>query len=492
MHKSIVFAFSFFLTLSSHATLASTYEIAPASTPVKIDANTTALKEISQALEKLAETSKKSLVFISVSKTMRGQQYIDPFEYFFGRQGPMGPPPPQPRQEGFGSGFFIDLDKGYILTNNHVVENADKITLKLANGKTYDGKIVGHDKDTDVAVVQVIDKNFSREGLSFLVLDDSDKVSIGSFVVALGAPFLLEASITFGIVSAVGRGNLKLTKMGNFIQTDTAINPGNSGGPLINMDGKVIGINSAIFSQSGAYAGIGFSIPSNIARRIATSLINKGSFYKGYVGISYEPVREEWTKSLDLPKGTKGIIIAEVLPGGPAHKAGLEAGDVVVAIDGQGFDSDNLTSIIGLREPGSPLKFTLYRQGKKHDVEMKVATADALKQAIPASANAPKPRALANQDLSRFGFALAPVDEKLRAQYGFSSKTGLVIVYLEPVSVAWSQGFREGDVITRVNNKTVTSLKDFDAITRGHSMLVMQVDRKGRSLVTELKSEHAK
>lgn len=488
MRKSIIFVISSFL---STATLANNYELAPATTQFNANANTSVLKEISRAREKLAESTMKGVVFISVSKTVNGQQFIDPFEFFFGE--PMGPQrrQQQPRQEGFGSGFFVDLDKGYILTNNHVVESADKISVKVANGKSYDAKIVGHDKDTDVAVIQIVDKNFSRENLTALVLGDSDSVAIGSDVLALGAPFLLEGSITAGIVSAVGRGNLQLTKMGNFIQTDAAINPGNSGGPLINMDGKVIAINSAIFSQSGAYAGIGFSIPSNIVRRIANSLINKGSFYKGYVGIAYEPLREDWIASLGLPKGTKGIIIADVVAGGPAANAHLETGDVVVAVDGSAFVPENLTSVIGLKEPGTSLRLTVYRQGKKLEIDVKVGTAPEQRQTRVAGANAPKSGTAANtnKDIQRFGFALAPIDDKLRAQFELLETNGLVIIYIEPVSVAWRQGFREGDVIVGVNGKAVRSVDAFVKETQGKDHVLLHIKRKGRSIFETLKSE---
>lgn len=490
MRQSLVFIVSTFLSLNAAPVLAGNYEIAPASTPFKTDANTKLLKEYSLAMEKLSQSAEQGLVFISVSKTSKAQSFIDPFEYFFGNQNPGHTPIPK-RQEGFGSGFFVDLDKGYILTNNHVVEDSDKITLKLANGKSYEGKIVGTDKDTDVAVVQVVDPKFSRDNLAALVLDDSDSLAIGSQVLALGAPFLLEASVTSGIVSAVGRGSMRLTTMGNFIQTDAAINPGNSGGPLINMDGKVVGINSAIYSQSGAYAGIGFAIPSNIARRIGTSLINKGSYYKGYVGIAYEPLRDEWITSLDLPKGTRGIIVAEVLPGGPAHKADIEPGDVVIAVDGKPFEPDYLTSLIGLKDPGTTMAFTLYRQGKKMDKVVTIGTAPSPSSRPPSMASKPgqKKGAPATPDYSRFGFALAPIDDKLRSQFGITAKTGVAIVYIEPMSDAWRLGFREGDVIVSVNGKKLTSVNDFEVATQGKKEVLLQVDRKGRSSFVPLKSE---
>jgi len=487
MRKSIILVIS---SLLSTATLANTYELAPPSTQFKIDANLAPLKEISRAREKLADAAMKGVVFISVSKTIKGGNFVDPFEFFFGdQQGPQQPPRQGPRQEGFGSGFFVDLDKGYILTNNHVVENTDKISVKLANGKSYDAKIVGHDRDTDVAVIQIIDKNFSRTDVSALVLGDSDSISIGSSVLALGAPFLLEGSVTSGIVSAVGRGNLSLTKMGNFIQTDAAINPGNSGGPLINMDGKVIAINSAIFSQSGAYAGIGFSIPSNIVRRIANSLINKGSFFKGYVGIGYEVLRDEWVSSLNLPKGTKGIIIGDIQENGPAAHASLQAGDVVIAVDGKSFEPMNLNSIIGLKEPGASLKFTVFRQGKKFDVDIKIGTAPNGTPQRLANSNVQRNNAPTNRDIQRFGFALAPIDNKLRAQYDLGEKGGLVIVHIEPVSVAWRQGFREGDVIVAVDGRPVASVDEFLMNTQKKNHVLLQVKRKGRSIFETLKSE---
>ncbi len=477
--RKIVLTLSCCLWIGSTPSLASPYVLAPPTTAVKIDADTEILKKISDSLAKIAEASKKALVFISVSKTTRGQQTVDPFEFFFGGDGGRQAPMPSQRQEGFGSGFFVDLDKGYILTNNHVVENADKITLKLADGKTYDGKIVGNDRDTDVAVVQVIDSKFSRNALTALVLDDSDKTSIGSFAVALGAPFLLETSITFGIVSATGRGNLSLTKMGNFIQTDAAINPGNSGGPLVNMDGKVIGINSAIYSQSGAYAGVGFSIPSNIARRIATSLINGGSFQKGYIGIAYEPLREEWLASLDLPKRTKGIIIGEVAPDGPAAQAKLEANDVVVAVDGQDLSPENLSSLIGLKDPGTKVMLTIYRRGKKMDMPVVIGTSPVVaanKGAAAKKAASP----VSNKAYELFGFELTPVDQKLQGQFGFMSKSGLVITQLEPTSPAWRANLRIGDVVLSVNGHRITSLRDFENARRDRKTILIQVESKGR------------
>jgi serine protease Do len=495
IYKPICILLVSFLGFLGVSFAVSKYVIPPASTPVKIEANTTLLKEMSKAMEKLAESSAKGLVFISVTKTVMSPEAIDPFEFFFGPQAPMNPRRERKQhQEGFGSGFFIDLDKGYIMTNNHVVENAEKISLKLANGKTYEGKVVGHDKDTDVAVVQVVDKQFSREKLADLVLDDSDSVSIGSFVIAIGAPFLLEASVSFGIVSAVGRGNLKLTKMGNFIQTDAAINPGNSGGPLLNMDGKVIGVNSAIYSQTGAYAGIGFSIPSNIARRIATELINNGSFYKGYIGIGYEIINEQRANSLKLPKGVKnGIIIANVMPDSPAEKAGLEAWDVIVAVDGKDFEGDNLSSLIGLKEPGSSIRFTIYRQGKKlkDEVTVHVGTPpDSKRTGLASDDNArTKNGSDKKSQATPFGFSVSDIDNSLRSQCGITAKNGVVVVYVETFSSVRDRGVSECDVITGVNNKEIHTAKDFESNIKNLPTVSLLVNRKGTYHFAHLESE---
>lgn len=483
------------LTFLSQTSIANeTYKLPPSSTSVRVEGNTEQLKEMSQALEKLAGSAKKGLVFISVSKTIETPHMVDPFEFFFGPQfrdrHHRRKPKQQPKQEGFGSGFFVDLKKGYILTNNHVVDKADEITLKLSNGKSYKGEIIGQNEDTDIAVIKVSDQKFSRKNLSELILEDSEKVSIGAPVVALGAPFLLEASVSFGIVSAVGRGNLKLTKMGNFIQTDAAINPGNSGGPLISMDGKVIGINSAIFSKTGAYAGIGFAIPSNLARRVAQSLINEGSFYRGFIGISYNVLEEQWISPLGLPKDTKGIIISSVLSGGAADKADLRAKDVIVALDGKDFDPENLANEIGRKEPGTRMNLTVYRRDEKNKKWQKVhvnvtvgTSPDAKKQKLSEESSK---KGKDSYILDHFGLLLRPLDKDLKSRYELSSKKGLVILKVESLSTAWRVGFEEGDLIVSVNGEPVNSIEDFEKIAKSVSKdkkksepILLQIERKG-------------
>lgn len=464
------------------------YELPSAQTAVPINGNTEILRQMSQAVSSIAETSRKALVFVSVSKTMKNAPLmIDPFEFFFG-PGPGGPSAPQrerPKQEGLGSGFFIDLSKGYLLTNNHVIEGADTISLKLANGEVHDGKVIGRDANTDIAVVEVVG-DFKKEGLSALVLGDSDAILPGSFVLALGAPFGLESSTSFGVISAIGRGNLQITRLGDFIQTDAAINPGNSGGPLISMDGKVIGINTAIASRSGAYNGVGFTVPSNLVRNVAASLINDGSVQRGYIGVYFDPLREDWVDSLKLPKNTVGSIISKVAPGGPADKAGLESGDVIITINNRTLkDGEELVNIIGFMKPGDKAHVQYYRQGKKQDTTIVIGAypgAESLAAAGEPGAKASNP----------YGITATPLTEALRREYQIESHAGLVITNVTENSPAQRAMLRSGDVILAVNGKKVTNQQALDSILKNEKkMVLLHVERQGAMYFLSLKRSDA-
>ncbi|MBP6218995.1 MAG: trypsin-like peptidase domain-containing protein [Oligoflexales bacterium] len=466
----------------------SAYEIPSASTPSAVKADASLLKTMSVTLGAISEVSKKALVYISVSKTMRVQQgqFMDPFD-IFGFGGGQMPPMDMPKQEGLGSGFFIDTDQGYIMTNNHVVEEADDITCKLANGKVYKVKVLGRDKNTDVAVLKVADEKFDRTGLTALVLDDSDKLSVGALVLALGAPFGLEASISLGVVSAVGRGNLHIARLGNFVQTDVAINPGNSGGPLINMDGKVVGINTAILSKSGAYNGIGLSVPSNIARSVASGLINDGRVNVGFVGIAYHgPLKEEEILALKLPKGTGGFYVSQVVPGGPAEKAGVEEGDVIVAINDTkvGAIEGDLANLIGFMKPGEKARMSLYRETQLRTITVTVGQYPQsgrdngeLSEDKKGEDDAPSFKGKAKNP---YGIIASPITPALKKQYGFERKNGLVIVGVVKGSPAWKASFVEGDVIVAVNGHKFNSIADFDRALNGpEPMVLLHVERKG-------------
>lgn len=473
---AIVFGFTTLLLFQERILFG--YEIPESSEPKVADnEDVKFLQRVSAGVATLSSHAKKGIVFVSIEKVVKMSPFGgqgNPFEFFFGPGFQMpnqGQQPPEQKQQGLGSGFFIDLAKGYILTNNHVIEDADQIHLKLANGKSYEGKVVGRDQNTDVAVVQIQGK-FDTSGLESLGLGDSDKVKVGEFCIAAGAPFGLESSISLGSVSAIGRGSLSITQLGNFIQTDAAINPGNSGGPLLNTSGEVIGINTAIFSKSGAYNGIGFAIPANIVRTIATQLINKGKVERGFLGIELSDVDPELAEGLGLKKGTNGILIQSVGPGTPAEKGGLEAGDVVTKVDGATVENGSeFRSKIGLKKPGTQVSLTLIRN--KREIS-KTVTLGAFQDAEKEAPSTPS-----NSDL---GLAVSDASDALRKKFRFLSQSGAVVTKIEENSPAQEAGLKPGDVIVTVNTERVSGAKDFIKLTKGQKRFHVRVERQGRFL----------
>ena len=471
-----------FLSLMLGLTRAHAYQL-PDAKPMGGSDDLEYLQQISKGVSELASKGSKAIVFVSVSKTIRGQPFgeIDPFEFFFGPQ--YRQKRPERKQKGLGSGFFVDLDKGYVITNNHVIDGADEISLKLANGKTYEAKVLGRDKNTDVAVVQINDKDFDRKDLKALTLGNSDEIKVGEMVIALGAPFGLESSLSFGVLSARGRGNLNITTLGNFMQTDAAINPGNSGGPLLSTKGEVIGMNTAIYSRSGSSAGIGFAVPANLVRNIANQLISKGDVSRGYLGVRLQPLDEDIIQGLGLPEDTKGILIAYVQPEAPAKKAGLSDGDVITAIDGTKVASPSeLTNAIGLLPPGTKIKVTYYRDGK---VKNTTATLDSFPGEFQANKRVKKDAKIELGGL--FLKPLGPKDKKLRYQFKLTSRSGLLVTDVERGSKADLAGFRPGDLILKANRQRVTSVKQFKQIFNKSSKTLIHLERAGDFLYAALR-----
>lgn len=460
------------------------------------------LQKLSKGVATIAERANEAIVFVSVYKTVQGMPFdmIDPFDFFFGPNGgggridPRGrgrpngrQAPPQKREGGLGSGFFFDLNKGYILTNNHVVQDADEIQLKLANGESYEGKIVGRDKNTDIAVVQVKEQSFNRKGLGELDFGDSDKLAVGDFVVALGAPYGLEASLSFGVVSAVGRGNLDITKYGNFIQTDAAINPGNSGGPLLDMSGNVIGINSAIYSRTGSYNGIGFAVPANLAVKVGEQLINEGRVQRGYLGVALQPLDPELHKSLGLPRDVTGSLVARVVKNGPADRAGLRAGDVITGLDGRIVKADSdVVNAIGLMKPGTKSELMIYRDGKKKTLTVTVARwPDEMNDGADNSRGQAQPGQGTNVP---FGLSVAKITSQLRQQFKIESETGIVVMDVKPDSPAARAGLQSGDVIIQANNKMVKDPATFARICKDPSKrMLLRIERSGQYFFVPLR-----
>jgi serine protease Do len=381
------------------------------------------------------------------------------------------------KQEGLGSGFVINLEQGLIMTSNHVVESADEINVKLPNGRKYPAKVLGRDARTDIALVKINAPDLAKENLAVLSFADSSQAKVGDFVVALGAPFGLEASISFGVISAIGRGNLNITELGDFIQTDAAINPGNSGGPLVNIAGQVVGVNTAIFSSSGAYNGIGFAVPSNLARRIADELIKSGKVERGYLGVQLQPLDPGLLDAMKVPVGTEGALVAHVADNSPARTADIQLGDIITRVNETAIrTAADLMNTVGLMLPGSKIKVTLLRNGASRDVEVQLGT---YPEAGSAAVNPSTPTQPVPRLDEVFGLNLLPMNEGLARQYGLASRTGLIVQSIQPGSAGDQAGLRAGDVILAVNNQPISKTKDFLDLTKNQDRVLLRVEREG-------------
>ncbi|MFA6009058.1 MAG: DegQ family serine endoprotease [Desulfobacteraceae bacterium] len=409
----------------------------------------------------LAENVSPAVVNISTEKTVNGGGRVykhfsqNPFgknddsmndllERFFGNQ-----PQKEFKQRSLGSGFIIDK-AGYIVTNNHVVENTDQIKVILKDDKEYEAKIIGTDKNTDLALIKIE----ADEKLTALDMGDSDTLKVGQWVVAIGNPFGLGHTVTAGIVSAKGRV-IGSGPYDDFIQTDTSINPGNSGGPLIDLQGRVVGINTAII-QNGQ--GIGFAIPSNMARGIIKQLKEHGNVTRGWLGVSIQPITDEIAAYYGL-KSKKGALVMEVFPGDPADKAGIKAKDIIVAVDGKDVDdSRDLTAIVADIDVNRKVKVKLLRDGKEVFVDVKVAKRDD-KDLAAGGGKVDK-----GLDL---GLTLTEITPEIQKRYNMKSMQGLLVTQIAPGSKAAKAGINPGDLIDEVNRKPVRTVAEFEAIVTG-------------------------
>jgi len=372
-------------------------------------------------------------------------EFWEPFERFF------GPMPKRPfKQRSLGSGFIINRD-GVILTNNHVVENADEIIVKLANEKEYKAKVLGRDAKTDIAVIKIDD----APDLSPVTLGNSDDLRVGEWVMAIGNPFGLEHSVTAGIVSAKGRF-IGQGSYDQFIQTDAAINPGNSGGPLINLRGEVVGINSAIFSRSGGNIGIGFAIPVNLAKDELPELEEKGKVTRGWLGVLIQKVTPEIADSLGI-KEPKGALVADVMKDGPAQEAGVKVGDVIVEFDGHAVkDSTELPMLVARTPVGKSVKLKIIRDKDTQTLSVKI---NELKDEEVAAAG---------KEEGSFGLTVQPLTPDIAESLGLSNDIkGVVVSGVEPGSSAEDAGLRRGDVILEVNREQVKDLASYRKALKG-------------------------
>jgi len=393
-----------------------------------------------------------------------------PFEDFFK---PRGGPPTRRKQMGEGSGVIVD-PKGYILTNYHVVTGADKLTVRLFDGRELQGTVQGTDSKTDLAVVHV-----EARDLPLAVLGDSEKIEVGEWAIAIGSPFGLEETVTVGVVSAKGRTGLGTGTYEDFIQTDASINPGNSGGPLVNIEGEVIGINAMIISPG---QGIGFAIPINLAKSIMAELIKTGKVIRPWVGIGLQDLTPELMKNFNVTE-KEGALISQIYEGSPAEKAGLKTGDIIVQIDGKKIkDSQDVVREVLKRQVGQKILFDVIRDGKH--TEISVITAQ-----MPTELGEQKP---AKPLEEWFGLHVSTVTPEIAKQLGLAKAEGVIIEGVEMGSAAQGAGLRKGDVILEVNRQRIKEESDYriamEKVKPDQGALLL-VSRGGSTLFVSLKEE---
>ncbi|HIO61822.1 MAG TPA: Do family serine endopeptidase, partial [Deltaproteobacteria bacterium] len=355
------------------------------------------------------------------------------------------------RQQGMGSGSIID-SKGYILTNHHVVGEADRILVILYDGTEKEAKLVGTDPETDIAVVKI-----EGNGLPVLPMGNSDEILVGEDVIAVGNPFGLIQTVTYGIISAKGRSNVGINEYENFIQTDAAINPGNSGGPLVSLRGEIIGVNSAIFTRSGGYQGIGFAVPINMARKIMRDLIDKGTVSRGWLGVGIQNVSHDLAQAFQLDN-TKGSLITGVMPDTPAKKAGMRKGDVVIRINEKSIrDSNHLRNEIANAGAFADIEIELIRDGKSVIIQLKL---DERPRKLGQIKVAPQAVPTIEQ-VEMLGMIVEELTEKTAKQLGIETGSGIVIVEVKPGSPAEKTGLLPGMIVQEVERHAIANLSIF-------------------------------
>ena len=398
----------------------------------------------------------------------------------FGPRGFRGPQTPEPRGHrggGQGSGVIVSPD-GYVLTNNHVIDGAREVTVTLPDKREFQGKIVGTDPKTDLAVVKIEGQN-----LPAVAWGDASKLQVGEYVLAVGNPFGLNSTVTLGIVSALGRGRMGITQYEDFIQTDAAINPGNSGGALVNTKGELVGINTAIFSQSGGYQGVGFAVPTSMSKPIYESLIKTGKVVRGFLGIGIQDLNQDLAKSFGI-KDAKGAIVSDVKEDGPADQGGLKQGDVIISYQGSPVEEAVALQRMVTRTPvGTKVPVKVMRDGHEKELTITIGEhPDTIKTANAESGE---------KDYAFAGVAVQDLDKDQAKEFGIKGKAqGVVVTSVEPDSGADRAGLLPGDVIREINRQPVKSVKEFEkvssAVKKGDNVLIL-INRRGNALFLSAK-----
>jgi serine protease Do len=475
MRKTIIVAWSLFFLVAGFS-IATLFD--PISGP---EAQTSPVAPVAPgSFSQLAKNASPSVVNISTVKVVKGGGQIpspfgpdDPFREFFERF--FGDQPPRDfKQRSLGTGFIIDKE-GFILTNNHVVEDTEEITVTLADKREFAAKIIGRDPKTDLALIRIE----SDQVLPALALGDSDKLEVGDWVMAIGNPYNLGHTVTAGIVSAKYR-QIGAGAYDNFIQTDASINPGNSGGPLLDTTGKVIGVNTAIFSQSGGSIGIGFAIPINMAKELLPQL-KEGKVVRGWLGVVIQPVTPELKDKLKLST-EKGALVADVVEGGPAEKAGIERGDVIVTFDGKEIsESDDLPYIVASTPVGKTVTVEVIRKGQRKSIQVEIGELE----------EEEKPQ-VASEARPNLGLTVREITPELARNFGLSETSGVVIVQVQANSPAQEAGLAPGDLILELDQVEVKDLEQFNKMTEGYKAgdtILFLIKRRGSTLFLTLTVE---
>jgi serine protease Do len=452
-------------------------------------ASVTAARALSDAFNAAAERVQPAVVSVYSEKVVKlrnfewslpfGEDF--PFKWFFDQ----GQDDHARRQRGFrdyrvpqqglGSGIIVDKE-GHILTNNHVVKDVKEIRVTLADKRVFDAEIVGADPKTDLAVIKI--KGKVPNDLPVAELGDSEPLRIGDWVLAIGAPFGYTQTVTAGIVSAIGRANVGLADYEDFIQTDAAINPGNSGGPLVNLDGQVIGINTAIATSIGQYAGVGFAIPTAIARQVMPTLVKGGKVTRGMLGILIQEIDPDLAKQFGL-SDTKGTLVAQVNKDSPAEKAGIKAGDVILRFDNKQIeDARHLRNLVAATAPGAKAEVVVLRDGKEKTLRVSIGTLTAEKGAAGEEESGEA------EVTSGIGVTLAPLIADKAKELGYEKDEGVLITEVEDNSPAARAELRPGDLITEINRDKVTTVaacKDAIAKAKDKESILMLIKRQGAS-----------
>jgi serine protease Do len=414
------------------------------------------LRDLNRAYAGIAARVRPAVVMVSTDRITSveglpfGQGQL--FDFFFHGQGNWQQPKEHEfHQKGLGSGVIMSAD-GLILTNNHVVDGADSIYVRTLDGEQYTAKVLGVDPETDIAVIKI-----PADHLTAIDVGNSDDLQVGEIVLAVGSPMSenLAYTVTQGIVSAKGRSNVGLTDYEDFIQTDAAINPGNSGGPLVNIEGKLVGINTAIVSRSGGNQGIGFAVPSNMAVHVMNSLVDQGKVVRGWLGVSIQDISDAVASAMGL-KSTTGALVGDVLDGSPASHAGLKAGDIITAMDGQPVtNAAQLRSRVASESPGSHTSLAILRDGNEETVTVTLGERPG---SLASAAGTP------TQLQEKLGFSVGNVTGELADRYGIDpDRKGVVVTSIDPSSQAAQSGLHEGDLIMAINREPVSNVNEFTA-----------------------------